>query len=131
MDGHSAKISGGVQIDGTEIGPIIEDEVLQQAQKIKERNIRSVAIVGIYSPLDEKYSQEHHVRDLLKSSLGEDINIVCSRESMMKPSDPLSIKLLTSGQSPVSDFYLVKMQQFSMHLYFTLPGEPFMDSKEP
>ena len=54
MDGHQAKISGGVQIDGTEIGPIDENEVLEQSKVITEKGLHSIAIVGIYSPVDER-----------------------------------------------------------------------------
>ncbi|KAJ9150395.1 Hydantoinase [Pleurostoma richardsiae] len=80
IDGHGAIVSGGVQIDGTEIGPVKDDEVLEQAKIIKEKGLCSVAVVGIYSPMDEKYRQEDHVRDLLSTYLGNDVSIVCSRE---------------------------------------------------
>lgn len=112
MDGHSAKISGGVQIDGTEIGPVIEREVLEQAQIIKDRGLRSVAIVGIYSPLDEKYSQEHQVRSLLRKALGNGVNIICSRESTMTRTTCCFDALLTMQQFLVLEFCLVKTQPF-------------------
>jgi len=62
---------------------INENEVLEQARIIKEKGLRKVALVGIYSPFDEKYRQEYHVRDLLRQSLGEDVDIVCSRDGKM------------------------------------------------
>ncbi|KAL3418384.1 hydantoinase [Phlyctema vagabunda] len=80
MNGHAAFISGGIQVDGSLIGKIKEDEVLDQARIIQEKGIRNIAVVGVYSPTDESYKQEDTVRDLLKKNLSEDVNVVCSRE---------------------------------------------------
>lgn len=77
-------ISGGVEIDGSEIGPVKEHEVLEQARIIKEKGLRRVAIIGIYSPFDERYRQEYQVRDILQKYLGEDVDIVCSRDGIIK-----------------------------------------------
>lgn len=92
MDGHQAKISGGVQIDGTEIGPIKETEVMEQARIITEKGIHSVAIVGIYSPLDELYHQEQQVCDILRKSLTKNVDIVCSRESTLSTLSSLTLE---------------------------------------
>lgn len=80
IDGHTARISGGVEIDGSEIGPILKSEVLEQARIIKEKGLRKVAIVGIYSPFDDRYRQEEQVRDILKEFLDTDVDIICSKD---------------------------------------------------
>lgn len=80
INGYGAKISGGVQIDGSEIGPIKEDEIIKQAKIIKSKSLQKVAVIGIYSPFDEEYKQEYQVRDVLKKELGDEVEVVCSRD---------------------------------------------------
>lgn len=80
IDGHTARISGGVEIDGSEIGPIVENEVLEQAKIIKEKGLRKVAIVGIYAPFDDRFQQEEQVRNILKKSLDAEVDIICSKD---------------------------------------------------
>lgn len=72
-----------MEIDGTEIGPVKDEEVLKQAEIIKEKGLRKVAVVGIYSPFDDNYRQEDHVRDLLKKILPDDVDIVCSKDGKL------------------------------------------------
>ena len=78
---HTALVSGGIQIDGTLISKVNDDEILEQANIIKQKGIRNIAIVGIYSPTDETHHQEEHVQKLLRSVLDSNVNIVCSRDS--------------------------------------------------
>ncbi|RDW62005.1 hypothetical protein BP6252_11438 [Coleophoma cylindrospora] len=80
MNGHSAFVSGGIQIDGSLIDKINRDEILAQAKIIKEKALRNVVVVGIYSPSDEDERQEYQVRDILTETLGKGTNIVCSRD---------------------------------------------------
>ncbi|KAK0101979.1 hypothetical protein ONS96_005947 [Cadophora gregata f. sp. sojae] len=80
INGYGARISGGVQIDGSEIGPIKEHEIIEHAKIIKAKGLQKIAVVGIYSPFHEKYKQEYHVRDVLKKELGDDVEVVCSRD---------------------------------------------------
>ncbi|KAH7312920.1 hydantoinase [Rhexocercosporidium sp. MPI-PUGE-AT-0058] len=50
-----------IQIDGTEIGLIKEADILEQAKIIKAKGLQRVAVVGIYSTFDEKYTQEYQI----------------------------------------------------------------------
>ncbi|CAK7567497.1 MAG: hypothetical protein SEPTF4163_005462 [Sporothrix epigloea] len=80
MNGYQGTLSGGVQIDGTLIAPVNEEEVLREAKAIQERGLRSVAILGLYSPMDKKFAQEENVRRVLQKALGDEVDIVCSKE---------------------------------------------------
>ncbi|CAK7270485.1 hypothetical protein SEPCBS119000_004115 [Sporothrix epigloea] len=80
MNGYQGTLSGGVQIDGTLIAPVNEEEVLREAKAIQERGLRSVAVLGLYSPMDKQFAQEEHVRRVLQKALGDDVDIVCSKE---------------------------------------------------
>ncbi|KAF9481135.1 DUF917-domain-containing protein [Pholiota conissans] len=78
LEGHTAIIQGGLQIDGRTINDIQESELLEQARIIKEKGLKNVAVVGIYSPLDVDGQQEYKARNILNQALGDEVNIVCS-----------------------------------------------------
>ncbi|WQF87079.1 Putative hydantoinase A/oxoprolinase, hydantoinase/oxoprolinase, ATPase, nucleotide binding protein [Colletotrichum destructivum] len=79
INGHSAIIPGGCNIDGTLIGPIDEDAVREQARQIKAKGLRNVAVVGIGCSTDKDYHQEDEVERVLRAELGEGVNVVLSR----------------------------------------------------
>ncbi|GJD03043.1 hydantoinase/oxoprolinase [Colletotrichum higginsianum] len=78
INGHSAIIPGGCNIDGTLIGPIDEDAVRDQARQIKAKGLRNVAVVGIGCSTDKDYRQEDEVERILRAELGEGVNVVLS-----------------------------------------------------
>ncbi|KAF6818768.1 hydantoinase [Colletotrichum sojae] len=78
INGHSAIIPGGVNIDGTLIGPIDEAAVREQAALIKTKGLKNVAVVGIGCSTDKDYQQEDKVSEVLRQELGDDVNIVLS-----------------------------------------------------
>ncbi|ESK98388.1 hydantoinase [Moniliophthora roreri MCA 2997] len=80
MNGHTAIISGGLQIDGRTINPIVESELVEQAEIIKAKGIKDVVLVGVFSPLDVSGDHEYTARDILRRHLGDSYNIVCSRD---------------------------------------------------
>ncbi|KAJ6612262.1 hydantoinase/oxoprolinase [Mycena sp. CBHHK59/15] len=80
MNGHTAVIKGGLQIDGRAINQIDGAEVMEQAMQIRSKGLKDIVLVGIFSPLDVSGQQEYLARDILLRELGSDINIVCSRD---------------------------------------------------
>ncbi|KAF9869954.1 hydantoinase/oxoprolinase [Colletotrichum karsti] len=78
INGHSAIIPGGCNIDGTLIGPIDEAAIREQAAIIKSKGLKNVAIIGIGCSTDKDYHQEDEVSKILRAELGEDVNIVLS-----------------------------------------------------
>ncbi|KAL3423298.1 hydantoinase oxoprolinase [Phlyctema vagabunda] len=79
MNGYYCFVSGGLHIDGSEEAPIVEEEVVQQCAEIKKRGIDAVVISGVFSPIDEHFKQEDHVRKIIQREL-PDVDIVCSSE---------------------------------------------------
>lgn len=65
VDGHTAIIPGGCNIDGGEIAPIEENAVKEQVKIIKEKGLKNAVIVGIGSPMDKDHHQEARVRNTL------------------------------------------------------------------
>ncbi|KAL0935436.1 hydantoinase [Colletotrichum truncatum] len=78
INGHSAIIPGGCNIDGTLIGPIDPAVVREQAAIIKSKGLKNVAVIGIGCSTDKDYHQEDEVSKILRSELGEDVNIILS-----------------------------------------------------
>jgi len=67
----------GLHIDGSEEAPIVEEEIVQQCHEIKRLGIEAIVISGVFSPIDEHFKQEHHVRRIIQRELPE-IDVVCS-----------------------------------------------------
>jgi len=80
VNGYSAIIPGGCNIDGKLIADIDPEVVQKQADIIKAKGIKNVVIVGIGSPTDHRYHQEQRVRDILKATLTEGVNFVLSQD---------------------------------------------------
>ncbi|KAJ7746610.1 hydantoinase/oxoprolinase [Mycena metata] len=80
MNGHTAIIKGGLQIDGRAINEIDEAEVVQQAKLIRSKNLKDIVLIGVFSPLDVSGQNEYLARDILFRELGPEVNIVCSRD---------------------------------------------------
>jgi N-methylhydantoinase A/oxoprolinase/acetone carboxylase beta subunit len=77
--GYYCHVSGGLAIDGSLEAPIVEEEVIRECQKIKELNLTAVVIAGVFSPIDEVFKQEDHVRRIVLEQL-PGVDIVCSHE---------------------------------------------------
>ncbi|GAO46632.1 hypothetical protein SAICODRAFT_97302 [Saitoella complicata NRRL Y-17804] len=80
MCGHYGWVSGGLQIDGSQIRPLKEDEIVAECKILKEKGLKNVVISGVYSPIDEFFKQEEVARKIVLRELGEDVNVVCSHE---------------------------------------------------
>ncbi|KAK1990631.1 hydantoinase/oxoprolinase [Colletotrichum falcatum] len=80
VDGHSAIVPGGCNIDGTLIGPVDRDAVAEQARQIRAKGLRNVAVVGIGCGADKDHRQEDEVGAILRGELGPGANVVLSRD---------------------------------------------------
>ncbi|CAH0053900.1 unnamed protein product [Clonostachys solani] len=72
-------VNGGLEIDGSLISELDEDEVRRQCTEIKSLGIRSIVVVGVFSPIDLIYKQEETAAEIIRSIYPE-ANVVCSKE---------------------------------------------------
>ncbi|RFU74566.1 hydantoinase [Trichoderma arundinaceum] len=80
LDGYSAIVDGGLEIDGRPIREINTTEIFHHAEEIRRRGISTVIVVGVFSPLDTAADpQEEQVRQILQQNI-PDIDVVCSRD---------------------------------------------------
>lgn len=79
MNGHCGYVDGGLHIDGSQEAPINEAQVVAQCAVIQEKGIGAVVVSGVFSPIDEHFRQEKHVRDIIRREL-PGVDVVCSSE---------------------------------------------------
>ena len=77
--GHFAFVKGGLEVDGSLISDIREQEIVEQCNILKEKGIKSVVINGVFSPIDTVERQEERAAEIIKRELGEHVDIVLSK----------------------------------------------------
>ncbi|KAK7897213.1 hypothetical protein LTR67_005102 [Exophiala xenobiotica] len=80
VGGYHAYLPGGMEIDGRAISQIEPDSVLKAARDIQAEGIENIAVIGTYAPTDLVHRQEETVKDLLRSALGDKVNITLSHQ---------------------------------------------------
>src|SRR5690242_11234949 len=76
---HYALIKGGLEVDGGLISDIEEQELVEQCKIIKEKNIKSIVVNGIFSPIDTVERQEERAAAIIERELGEQVDVVLSK----------------------------------------------------
>lgn len=77
--GHYALVKGGLEVDGYLISDIDEEEIKGQCRIIQEKGIKSVVVIGIFSPIDTIEKQEERAAEIIKTQIPR-CDIVCSKE---------------------------------------------------
>ena len=77
--GGHAIVDGGLQIDGTEIGCIDKDQILQACEKFRQNDIQIVVVCGVYSPIDSTFNQESICKDIILGCLPT-VKVFCSKD---------------------------------------------------
>ncbi|KAH8675957.1 hypothetical protein BX600DRAFT_377533 [Xylariales sp. PMI_506] len=77
--GHYARVKGGLEVDGYLISDIDPEEIKAECAKIKELGIKSVVVVGIFSPVDTIELQEERAADIIRAEI-PGCDVVLSKE---------------------------------------------------
>jgi DUF917 family protein/N-methylhydantoinase A/oxoprolinase/acetone carboxylase beta subunit len=77
--GHYALVKGGLEIDGSLISDLEEQEVVEQCKIIARKGIKSVVVNGVFSPIDTVERHEERATEIIKRELGEGIEVVLSK----------------------------------------------------
>jgi N-methylhydantoinase A/oxoprolinase/acetone carboxylase beta subunit len=77
--GYRGIVDGGLEIDGSLIAELDIEEVKRQAEEIKSRGITSIAVVGIFSPIDIVHEQEETAADAIRQ-VYQEADVVCSKD---------------------------------------------------
>ncbi|OHF03720.1 hypothetical protein CORC01_01039 [Colletotrichum orchidophilum] len=65
---HRGLVDGGLEIDGDLIAELDEDAVRREAEVIRAKGIRSVVVVGIFSPVDVVHQQEERAAAIIRET---------------------------------------------------------------
>ncbi|KAF3013046.1 hypothetical protein E8E14_009801 [Neopestalotiopsis sp. 37M] len=72
-------VDGGLEIDGTLISELDEDEIRRQCEIIKSKGIKSIVVAGVFSPIDVVYRQEERAAEVIREVYPE-ADIVISKD---------------------------------------------------
>ncbi|KAI8166253.1 putative D-/L-hydantoinase subunit A [Colletotrichum sp. SAR 10_70] len=76
---HRGLVDGGLEIDGSLIAELDEDAVRREAEAVRAKGIRSVVVVGIFSPVDVVYRQEERAAEIVREVYPE-ADVVMSKD---------------------------------------------------
>ncbi|EXF76115.1 hypothetical protein CFIO01_07980 [Colletotrichum fioriniae PJ7] len=76
---HRGLVDGGLEIDGDLIAELDEDAVRREVRVICDKGIRSIVVVGIFSPLDVMYRQEERAAEII-SDVYPGADVVMSKD---------------------------------------------------
>ncbi|KAL4874959.1 hypothetical protein BJY04DRAFT_172168 [Aspergillus karnatakaensis] len=79
LDGGAYYLDGGFEIDGREIAPLNVEQIRETAREIVASGVKTVALVGVFSPLDTEGLQEERCREILTDTEPE-LQVVCSHD---------------------------------------------------
>ncbi|KAJ0304523.1 hypothetical protein COL516b_005880 [Colletotrichum fioriniae] len=63
---HRSLVDGGLEIDGDLIAELDEDAVRREVEVIRAKGIRSIVVVGVFSPIDVVYRQEERAAEIIR-----------------------------------------------------------------
>ncbi|KAF7585300.1 hypothetical protein BBP40_011296 [Aspergillus hancockii] len=79
LDGGAYYLDGGLEIDGREIAPLKEPQIRAAARDIAASGVRSVALAGVFSPLDHAGIHEEQCKRILLEEV-PGLQVVCSHD---------------------------------------------------
>ncbi|ORY61010.1 putative hydantoin utilization protein A [Pseudomassariella vexata] len=76
---HRSLVDGGLEIDGSLIAELDEDAIRRECEIIKSKGIKSIVVVGIFSPIDVHFKQEERTKEVIREVYPE-ADVVLSKE---------------------------------------------------
>lgn len=76
---YHCRVTGGLEVDGSPIADIKEEEILEHCQIIKSKGIKSIVINGVFSPVDVVCKQEERAAAIVRDVYPE-ADVVLSKE---------------------------------------------------
>ncbi|KAH7027207.1 uncharacterized protein B0I36DRAFT_247777 [Microdochium trichocladiopsis] len=79
LDGGVHYLDGGLEIDGRSIAPLDPDQIRRATREIVAAGVGSVAVVGVFSPLDHEGIGEEACKKIMLAESPE-LDVVCSHD---------------------------------------------------
>lgn len=77
--GYHARVAGGLEVDGSLISDIDPAEIEAECAKIRGLGIRSVVVIGVFSPIDTVELQEERAAAIIRAEI-PGCDVVLSKE---------------------------------------------------
>lgn len=77
LDGGAYYLDGGHEIDGREIAPLNPEQIRKTARDVFASGVKSIALVGVFSPLDHDGTHEEKCKEMILEETPE-LEVVCS-----------------------------------------------------
>ncbi|KAM0335218.1 hypothetical protein ACHAQA_000260 [Verticillium albo-atrum] len=79
LDGGAHYLDGGLEIDGREIAPLDHEQIRKAAKDILASGVQSVALVGVFAPLDHAGVHEETCKRIMLE-VAPELDVVCSHD---------------------------------------------------
>jgi DUF917 family protein/N-methylhydantoinase A/oxoprolinase/acetone carboxylase beta subunit len=79
LDGGAYFLDGGLEIDGREIAQLDHEQIRKTAREIVASGVKSVALVGIFAPLDHSGIHEQKCKEILLQA-APSLQVICSQD---------------------------------------------------
>ncbi|SPN99127.1 related to D-amino acid hydantoin hydrolase (hydantoinase) [Cephalotrichum gorgonifer] len=77
--GYSARVKGGLEVDGALISDLDEEEIKDQCAIIATKGIRSIVVNEVFSPVDTVERQEERAAEVIRGEL-PGCHVVCAKD---------------------------------------------------
>ncbi|KAG2357297.1 hydantoinase [Suillus spraguei] len=79
LEGPHFLLSGGLQIDGSEIASVVVAQVESACDEINRQGIRAVVVSSVFAPIDFEIQQEETVAAIVRKRI-PGLDVVCSKD---------------------------------------------------
>lgn len=86
------------KVDGKDISPVNNAQLEEQCSIILSKGIKSIVIVGVFSPLASTGTQEEYAKKVILDTIGPDtrIDVICSKDGNILSSTIFEYYYITS-----------------------------------
>lgn len=109
MEGPVFYLDGGREIDGTTIVPLCKKQIQDATKAIKEAGVKTVALVGVFSPLDAEASHEDLCKEVMLD-IDPTLSVVCS-------ADIGSVGLLERENATILNASILALARRTIHAF--------------
>jgi N-methylhydantoinase A/oxoprolinase/acetone carboxylase beta subunit len=102
-------VDGGLEIDGTLISELDEDEIRRHCAIIKSQGIRAVVVVGVFSPIDVVELQEERAAEIVRE--------VCPDADVVISKDVANIGFLERENAAVLNASILSFARRTIHAF--------------
>jgi N-methylhydantoinase A/oxoprolinase/acetone carboxylase beta subunit len=102
-------VDGGLEIDGSLISDLDEDDIRRHCEIIKSQGIKSIVVAGVFSPIDVVYRQEERAEEIIRE--------VYPEADIVKSKDVANIGFLERENAAVLNAAILPFARRTIHAF--------------